>query len=132
MPLILTGLDTPARVRSKLGVDSGYLPDDVILSKDFLDVAEYNIIELVPNYAELTDEKKAYLETATVCEVAQLIAPTMPARLPVREQGPHVTYEVSVDWEKKQRELQDERDTYLAKITTQIEIPYFGLAGPNR
>lgn len=132
MPLILIGTDTATRVRSKLGVDSGYLPDDVILSKDFLDVAEYNIIELVPNYAELAGKDRIYLEAATVCEVAQLIAPTMPARLPVREQGPHATYEVNVDWEKKQKELQDERDAYIAEITIQVEVPLFGLAGPTR
>ena len=132
MPLILTGTDTPARVRSKLGVDSGYLPDDVILSKDFLDVAEYNIIELVPNYTTLTGKDRIYLEAATVCEVAQLIVPTMPARLPVREQGPHVSYELSIDWQQKQKELQDERDTYLAKITEDINIPLFGLTGPTR
>ncbi len=132
MPLILTESDTASRVRSKLGVDSGYLPDDVIISKDFLDIAEYNIIEIVPDYADLVGTKKGYLETATVCELAQLLALTMPARLPVREQGVHATFEIDINWEKKQKELQDERDICLSKITIQEYVPHFGLAGPTR
>lgn len=130
--LILTTTGWEGRIRSKLGVDEAYLPATEIQQPDFISVAEYNIIDLVPNYAELAGKDRIYLEAATVCECAQLICPTMPARLPTREQGPHVTTELTIDWEKKQKELQAERDVCLSKITIVADVPHFGLAGPNR
>ncbi len=117
------------RIRNLLGVDTAFLPDFDLEQPDIISVAEANIIELVPDYASLEGDKKTYLESATVCECAILVCDSMPARLPVRESGPHATFEVAVDWEKKKRELQDKRDSYLSKIITMPKMKYFAISG---
>jgi hypothetical protein len=117
------------RIRNLLGVDTAFLPDFDLEQPDIISVAEANIIELVPDYASLEGDKKTYLESVTVCECAILVCDSMPARLPVRESGPHATFEVAVDWEKKKRELQDKRDSYLSKIITMPKMKYFAISG---
>lgn len=117
------------RIRNLLGVDTAFLPDFDLEQPDIISVAEANIIELVPDYASLEGDKKTYLESATVCECAILVCDSMPARLPVRESGPHATFEVAVDWEKKKGELQDKRDSYLSKIITMPKMKYFAISG---
>jgi hypothetical protein len=116
------------RVRDKIGVDVAYLPDSVIQQPDIIGVAESNIIAQVPNYADLTDDKKIYLEAATVCECAVLLCPGMAARLPKLSQGPHARYELGVDWDKKKEELRAERDAFLGKILIFPIHCHFGLS----
>jgi len=125
---ILTSEGWETRVRDKIGVNIAYLPDSVIQQPDIVDVAENNIITQVPNYADLTDDKKIYLEAATVCECAVLLCPGMAARLPKLSQGPHARYELGVDWDKKKEELRAERDAFLGKILTFPIHFHFGLS----
>jgi hypothetical protein len=126
--LILTAMGWESRVRNRLGVDDAYLTDADIAQPDIITVAEANIIDQVPDYATLTGSKKTWLEAATVCECAILLCPSMPARLPAREQGPHFTREVTVDWDKKRQELEAELDSYIAKIVELVAVPHFGLS----
>jgi len=126
--LILTAIDWQSRVRNRLGVDDAYLTDADIAQPDIISVAEANIIEQVPDYATLTGSKRTWLEAATVCECAALLCPSMAARLPASEQGPHFTREVAVDWDKKRQELEAERDSYIGKIVGLVAVPHFGLS----
>ena len=133
--LILTATGWESRVRNRLGMLDSYLTDADIAQPDIITVAEANIIEQVPDYATLVDDptgdpptfKRTWLEAATVCECAVLLCPSMPARLPAREQGPHFTREVTTDWDKKRQELEAERDGYIARIVGLVTVPHFGL-----
>ena len=126
--LILTADGWQGRVRNRLGVDDTYLTDADIAQPDIISVAEANIIDRVPDYANLTGSKRTWLEAATVCECAALLCPSMAARLPASEQGPHFTREVTVDWDKKRQELEAERDSYIGKIVDLVTVPHFGLS----
>lgn len=126
---ILTGEGWQGRIRNLLGVDSAFVPDDDLEQPDIVDIAEANIIELVPGYATLTGDKKIYLESATACECAVLACDSMPTRLPTKESGPHATYELSIDWDQKKAELQDKRDVYLSKLITMPKMKYFTTSG---
>jgi hypothetical protein len=126
--LILIATGWEQRVRDKLGVDTAYLPDAAVQQPDIVTVAEANIIDQAPDYATLTGSKRTWLEAATVCECAVLLCPSMAARLPASEQGPHFTRDVAVDWDKKRQELEVERDGYIAKIVDLVAVPHFGLS----
>lgn len=126
--LILTADGWQGRVRNRLGVDDTYLTDADIAQPDIISVAEANIIDQVPDYADLTGSKRTWLEAATVCECAALLCPSMAARLPASEQGPHFTREVTVDWDKKRQELEAERDSYIGKIIDLVAVQHFGLS----
>ena len=126
---ILPQVGWTSRIRSKLGVDEPYLPDADISQPDVIVTAEENIIDIVPDYAGLTGAKKTWLESATVCECAALLCPTLKARVPVREQGPHFTRDVSYDWDKRRDELETERDALLGKIEDIAYVRHFGKSG---
>lgn len=126
--LILTAEGWQDRVRNRLGVDEAYLTDADIVQPDIITVAEANIIEQIPGYADLTGSKRTWLEAATVCECAALLCPSMDARLPAREQGPYFTRKVAVDWDEKRQELTTERDGYIGRVVaTPVSIPHFGI-----
>jgi len=134
--LILTAEGWQQRIRDKVGVPEAYLPDSLIEQPDCIMVAEANIIEMIPNYADLTGIDRVYLEAATVCECARLLCPSMSARLPQREQGPHFTHEIVVDWDAKKRDLEEDRDSYLSKIPTVAAswqtVPHFQVHNHRR
>jgi hypothetical protein len=126
---ILKATGFESRIRSKLGVDAAYIPDADINQPDIIAIAESNIIRVVPDYDALTGDDLIYLEAATVCECAILLCPSMPARLPVKEQGPSMTIELDVDWDAKQVKLEAERDRFLSNISSAdyVNVPHFGL-----
>jgi hypothetical protein len=126
--LILTEVGWQGRVRNKLGVDEAYLPDADIAQPDIIGVAEANVIEQVPGYTELTGSNRTWLEAAVVCECAALLCPSMGARLPTRQVGPHEEHWLTVNWDAKRKELEAERDDYIAKITDLVVVPHFGLS----
>lgn len=131
---ILTATGWEARVRSKMGVLEPYLPDADLQTPEVVSVAEANIIKQVPDYASLTGDDLIYLEAAVVCECSALLCPGMPARLPKKEQGPHETHELDVDWTKRKADFETERDGYIGKIST-VSIPsfsHFSVSSPTR
>ena len=125
---ILTADGWEARIQSKLGVDQAYVPNADISSADVIGVAEANIIAQIPDYASLADDKKTYLEAAVVCECAVLLCPSMPARLPAKQQGPHEGHTLYIDWDKKKADFAAERDGYIGKIISISFLPHFGLS----
>ena len=125
---ILIDLNWTQRVRDKLGVMEAYLSDSTLQQPEVITVAEANIIEQVPDYANLMDDKRVYLEAAVVCECAKLLCPSMSTRLPKKEQGPHETHEVDVDWKQKKTDFEVERDGYIGKIVIIPPLLHFGLS----
>ena len=131
---ILTAEGWQQRILDKLGVDVAYLPFTTIEQPECVSVAEANIIKQVPDYASLVDDDLIYLEAAVVCECASLLCPGMPARLPKREQGPHETHELDVDWTKRKADFEVERDGYIGNIST-VSTPsfsHFSISNPVR
>lgn len=118
---ILTEEGWQQRIRDKLGIDVAYLPDSVIEQPENITVAEANIIAQLPDYSILEDDAKVYLEVAVVSECSRLICPSLSARLPTKENGPHESHELNVDWTKKQKEFEVERDEYIGKV---IELAF--------
>jgi hypothetical protein len=126
---ILKDIGWETRIQKKMGVDPAYLPETDIQQPEVITVAEANIIAQIPDYATLQDDKKVYLEAAVVCECASLLCPSMAARLPKREQGPHETHELEIDWNKKKAEFEVERDGYVGKILPPSStLLHFGLS----
>jgi len=115
---ILTETGYEERLRSKLGVSEPYLPDIDINQPDCITVAEANIIAQIPEYATIqpNTDLRAYLEYAVVLECCVLLCPSMSARLPKKESGPHSTYEIGTDWTKKKAEFKEEENEYIMKI----------------
>jgi len=103
------------RVRDKLGVHEAYLPDAVIAQPDFLGLAEAMI-------EKITNKEGKWKDAAIVCQCAALLCPTMDARLPKAEKDSFFQRESSIDWEKRRKELEEERDMALSHI---IEIEHF-------
>lgn len=129
---ILTASGWEQRIRDELGVDAAYLSDAALGQPEIIAVAEELIIEQVPNYASLTGTDRVFLEAATVCQCAVLVCPSLPARLPNRSQGPHATHELQTNWERRRAEIEEKRDTYLARLTAQVDISPVIVSGPAR
>ena len=131
---ILNDIGWQQRILDKLGVDVAYLPFAAIEQPECITVAEANIIKQVPDYASLTDDDKVYLEAAVVCECGVLLCLSMPTRMPKKEQGPHMTTESQIDWEKNKSDLEIERDGYIGSISTVSILPllHFGISNPER
>ena len=126
---ILKEIGYEERIRSKMGVSEPYLPDVDINKPEVITVAEANIIAQIPDYTSLADDKKVYLEAAVVCECASLLCPSMAARLPKKEQGPHETHELDINWNKKKVDFEVERDGYVGKIVPPPStLLHFGLS----
>lgn len=125
------------RVRSKLGVSEPYLPNEDINYPDILTIAEANTISKLSDYEALEGDSKAYLESLVVLECCILLCPSMGARLPKKETGPHAGHELYVNWDNKKLEFMEERDNLLGKIfelegTTATTPLHFGVTYPKR
>lgn len=136
---ILIGPNWQDRIRDKMGVDDTYLPNSVIEQPDIIKVAETNIISLFPDYSNLDGDSKTYLESAIVLECCVLLSPSMAARLPKKQSGPHAGHELYVNWDNKKAEFQEERDFYVGKIfdlefpeLLSSPLPYFRVTYPKR
>jgi hypothetical protein len=137
-PIILTDPTYTQRVRDKLGIsDPNYLPDEVISQPDFIALSEAHIIDIVPNWANLTDDPvhgrfdRQYLEGAVVCECALTLLSTVRARIPTKEQGPHITVTNEIDWVAIEGRIQDDENHYLSNIAPNIQMTYFGTNHPS-
>lgn len=108
------------RIRDKMGVDDAYLPDDLLNSPDIITLAEANIIEKISDYATLDGDLRVYLEYVVVLECCILLCPSMGARLPKKETGPHGSYELGSDWSKRKTEFEEERNRFIGKILEEI------------
>lgn len=127
------------RIRDKMGVDDAYLPDSAIGQPDIITIAEANIIGQLPDYTTLIDDSRTYLETLVVLECCILLCPSMSARLPKKETGPHAGHELWVNWDNKKNEFINDRNELLGKIF-ELNFPdalsptllHFGVSYPIR
>ncbi|MDR7856086.1 hypothetical protein [Tissierella sp.] len=90
---ILIAENWQTRIRDKMGVDIAYLPDSTIEQKDII---------------------------AVVLECCILLCPSMSARLPKKESGPHAGHELYVNWDNKKLEFIDDRNNLVGKILDQV------------
>lgn len=127
------------RIRDKMGVDEAYLADSTLQSPDCIGVAESNIISMIPDYADLDGDSKVYLEYAVVLECCILLSPSMAARLPKKQTGPHEGHELYINWDNKKAEFQEERNSYIGKIIElefpellSSSLPHFTVTFPSR
>jgi hypothetical protein len=120
------------QVRDELGADESYVPDSFLQQPTLIDLAEANVMKVIPGWETIPDSERVFLETAVVCECAALACPSMPARLPRKETGPHASYELDIDWFELQKSLQVKRDACLAGIVEAASIPFFSVTGPGR
>ncbi|MSU01938.1 hypothetical protein [Tissierella pigra] len=112
------------RIRSRMGVSEPYLPNEDINKPDIITIAEANIISMIPGYENIAigGDSRAYLETAVVLECCILLSPSMSARLPKKEGGPHASHELYINWDNKKAEFKEERDSYIGKLF-ELEFP---------
>lgn len=104
------------RIRSKMGVSEVYLPNEDINYPDIVDVAELNTISLFPDYEDFEGNNIVYLESITMLECCILLCPSMSARLPKKESGPHAGHELYINWDKKKEEFLNERDSLIGRL----------------
>lgn len=99
MALILDRADTTylKSVRGLLGgVDEVSLPDEDIDDPAILDVAEIEVVNLLPNYASFTAEAdKARIRLAVIHVMASLLCPSMPARIDIEVKA------IDSSWKRK-------------------------------
>jgi len=106
-----------------MGVSEPYLPDEDINMPDIVDLAELNIISLFPTYEDFEGNNVVYLESIAILECCILLCPSMSARLPKKESGPHAGHELYINWDKKKEEFLNERDSLIGRLE--------GLLNPN-
>lgn len=104
------------RIRSKMGVSEAYLPNEDINYPDIVDVAELNVISLFPDYEDFEGNNIVYLESITILECCILLCPSMSARLPKKQSGPHAGHELYINWDKKKEDFLNERDSLISRL----------------
>lgn len=99
MALIIDPLDTTylKSVRGLLGgVDDISLPDDDINDPTILDVAEIEVINLLPEYSLFTEPADmARIRLAVIHIMASLLCPSMPARVDIEVKA------IDSSWKRK-------------------------------
>ena len=124
-----------------MGVSEPYLPDEDINYPDIIDVAEGNIITKVKGYDLIApgSVSRVYLESAIILECCILLCPSMGARLPKKQAGPHESHELYVNWDNKKIDFINERDSMIGDILEEefpdllpITILGFTVTNPKR
>lgn len=122
-------------IQARLGVGADALPNVDIDAISVLPIAEARIIKAVPNYVDLTGDDANYLYAATICLVAAMLAPSMPARIKKSKKDFDFSFEnQAMNWTARSIELVDEAYSMIDFISTQAgsDAPIFGVAGPTR
>lgn len=97
------------------GVDEDILPNEDISDPAILDVAEFQVIDLVPNFTELSDTDRAKVRLATVHVMASLLCPSMPNRIDVEVRT------IDVTWKRKPVDYSELEVSLLAKANGLLE-----------
>lgn len=114
MPIILQA-GYEESVRSKLGVKTGELPNEVINNRLIIDLAENKIIKRVPDYASISDiGENLMLEGAIISYMCYLLAPSMSRRLNIEVTA------IDMKWKKDKVRWDDLALLFLAEVDTQL------------
>ncbi|MGA4519203.1 hypothetical protein ACPA0F_18255 [Solibacillus silvestris] len=121
MPIILQpGYEES--VRSKMGVKTGELPDEVINSRLIIDLAENQLAKRVPDHAAITDiGDKLLLEGAVISYMCYLLAPSMARRLNIEVTALDMKWKKDkVDWNELAHLFLSEVDAQLSGISSVV------------
>jgi len=101
------------------GVDEDILPNEDISDSAILDVAELQVIDLVPDYANLSPSDMAKVRLATIHIMASLLCPSMPSRVDVEVKTIDVTWKRKpVDYAELAQTLLDRAYDLLNNLTS--------------
>lgn len=97
------------------GVDEDTLPNEDISDPAILDVAEIQVIDLIPDYAELSSSDKSRVRLAALHIVASMLCPTMASRIDIEVKT------IDVTWKRKPVDYAELEQTLLAKAYSLLE-----------
>lgn len=97
------------------GVDEDILPNEDIDDTAILDVAEFQVIDLVPNYEELSNTDKAKVRLATIHIIAAMLCPSMPGRIDVEVRT------IDVTWKRKPIDYAELEQSLMSKAMSLLE-----------
>lgn len=97
------------------GVDEDILPNEDIDDPAILDVAEFQVIDLVPNYSDLLEVDKAKVRLATIHVVAAMLCPAMASRVDIEVKT------IDVTWKRKAVDYAELEQSLLAKAMSLLE-----------
>jgi hypothetical protein len=107
------------------GVDEDILPDLDISDASILDMAEMQVIDLVPSFATLPVADKARVRLAVIYVTASQLCPTMASR---------VDYEVrtiDVTWKRKPIDYNELAITLMGKVVGLLDNLISGAGGDS-
>lgn len=100
------------------GVDEDILPNEDIDDIAILDVAEYQVIDLVPNFADLTGVEKSKVRLATIHVIASLLCPSMASRVDIEVKTIDVTWKRrAIDYSELEHKLLAKANDLLNNFT---------------
>lgn len=102
-------------VRSLLGVDRNdtiTLPDEDIDDAAIFDLAEMEVVKLLPANADITDKR---VRLAMIYYMAALLCPSMPSRVEIEVKG------IDSGWKKKPIDYAELSERLLGQVITLLE-----------
>ena len=106
------------------GVDEDILPNEDIDDPTILDVAEFQVLGLVPNYHELSDADKAKVRLATIYIIASMLCPSMASRVDIEVKT------IDVTWKRKAVDYTELAESLMSRAMDLLEG--FGVGGDSK
>ena len=106
------------------GVDEDILPNEDIDDPAILDVAEFQVLDLVPNYYDMPDVDKAKVRLATIYIIASMLCPSMASRVDIEVKT------IDVTWKRKAVDYAELADTLMSRAMDLLEG--FGVGGDSK
>jgi hypothetical protein len=118
--------DYATRIRHRLGVTDANLSVEEI--DEVLPEIEDDFCSKVTTWATIIQndsEARRNLRSSVVCKTASALCPLMKVKYPKSEQGPSGSFETSVDWDKRESELNMKSNQLLSKVKAPTIYPPF-------
>lgn len=118
------------RIRTILGADSTELPDMIIDYPEYYGAAENWAKQRVPDWEQLTEDKKPIFELCVLYKTASLLIPYCQSTINVKlEQTTHSKIEYADGREKNHQSIRDMLAYYLAELVPPTPFYGFDLSG---
>lgn len=113
-------------IRSMMGLSEQILSNKDIDNPTGAPIAEYIVMETVPEYESLTMPDNHFLYVATLNLVCAYLCPSMKTKYKERERSMsgYEYYKQRVDWGSRARDYENEYLNWLSRIT-QVDISLF-------
>lgn len=108
------------------GVDEDILSDEDISDPSILDMAEMQVIDLVPSFGTLPDLDKAKVRLATIYLIASLLCPTMASRVDIEVRT------IDVTWKRKAVDYAELEASLVAKAMALLDKLIDGVGGDSK